>query len=445
MTAARRRNQRQRGQIRQRGGSFQVTVYAGIDPLTGKRMYLTDSASTEAAAKKIVTRLSSQVDEQRHARTKTPMKTALDSWLRTHEAESTTLDSYRGYIERTIEPAFGTVPVARISVRLLEEFYADLRRCRRRCRGGEPAVDHRTTVPHECHEVRHRRRPGRPSKNDPPHDCAAAGCTIVECKPHQCTPMSASAILQVHWIINATMDAAVRWGWIASNPAESAKKPRRKAAQPDPPTAAEAARIIEAAWAQDESWGTLVWLVMVTGVRRAELAGLRWRQVDLDTGTVKVSRNWLRSGGQDIDKDTKTHQNRSLGVDPATVEVLAEHRERYRQQMAKLGLEPSEDAFLFSARPTHDRPYSPSRVTHRYSDMCEALGINSHLHELRHYSATELLTAGVDLRTVAGRLGHGGGGATTLRVYAAFVGEADRRAAEILGSRMKRPKPGNSG
>jgi integrase len=71
--------------------------------------------------------------------------------------------------------------------------------------------------------------------------------------------------------------------------------------------------------------------------------------------------------------------------------------------------------------------------------MCTKLGIDSHLHALRHYSATELLTAGVDLRTVAGRLGHGGGGATTLRVYAAWVSSADRQAAEILGGRMKRP------
>jgi integrase len=251
--------------------------------------------------------------------------------------------------------------------------------------------------------------------------------------------MSASAILQIHWILNATLAAAVRWGWIPSNPADAAKKPRRKPPQPEPPTAAEAARIIEAAWAQDASWGTLVWLVMVTGVRRAELAGLRWRHVDLDGGTMKISRNWLRSGGQDIDKDTKTHQSRTLALDGATVEVLAEHRERYRQQVERVGVEPSEDAFVFSARPIHDRPYSPSRVTHRYSDMCAELGLESHLHALRHYSATELLTAGVDLRTVAGRLGHGGGGATTLRVYAAFVGEADRRAAEILGGRMKRP------
>jgi site-specific recombinase XerD len=71
--------------------------------------------------------------------------------------------------------------------------------------------------------------------------------------------------------------------------------------------------------------------------------------------------------------------------------------------------------------------------------MCAGLGIDTHLHALRHYSATELLTAGVDLRTVAGRLGHGGGGATTLRVYSAWVVESDRRASEILGGRMRRP------
>jgi hypothetical protein len=59
-----------------------------------------------------------------------------------------------------------------------------------------------------------------------------------------------------------------------------------------------------------------------------------------------------------------------------------------------------------------------------------------HLHQLRHYSATELIAAGVDVRTVAGRLGHGGGGATTLKVYSAWRSEADQRAASSLGMRM---------
>ena len=58
------------------------------------------------------------------------------------------------------------------------------------------------------------------------------------------------------------------------------------------------------------------------------------------------------------------------------------------------------------------------------------------IHELRHYTATELISAGVDVRTVAGRLGHGGGGTTTLRTYAAWVAEADQRAAGALDEHM---------
>ena len=94
---------------------------------------------------------------------------------------------------------------------------------------------------------------------------------------------------------------------------------------------------------------------------------------------------------------------------------------------------------LFSYALLHDRPCNPDAVSHRYTGMCAKLGIDSHLHALRHYTATELITAGVDLRAVAGRLGHDGGGATTLRVYTARVSEADRRAAQILGSRLPRP------
>jgi integrase-like protein len=72
--------------------------------------------------------------------------------------------------------------------------------------------------------------------------------------------------------------------------------------------------------------------------------------------------------------------------------------------------------------------------------MAERLGIATTLHKLRHYNATELLAAGVDLRTVAGRLGHGGGGTTTLKVYAAWVSEADKRAAGAISGRL--PAPG---
>ena len=64
------------------------------------------------------------------------------------------------------------------------------------------------------------------------------------------------------------------------------------------------------------------------------------------------------------------------------------------------------------------------------------LGIKTSLHKLRHYTATELIAAGVDIRTVAGRLGHGGGGVTTLRVYAAWLSESDQRAATNISARL---------
>ena len=237
------------------------------------------------------------------------------------------------------------------------------------------------------------------------------------------------------------MTAAERWEWIGTNPAARAVKPRQPAPNPEPPTPAQAATIIEAAWAEDDQWGTLVWLVMVTGLRRGELLALRWSDLDLESGMLNVRRGYVRLARRSIEKDTKTHRMRRIALDPETVSVLTDHLARYRERCEALGTKPLGDAFLFSYRPDADQPCNPSGITHRYARLCARVGLDSHLHALRHYSATELLTAGVDLRTVAGRLGHAGGGATTLRVYAAWVNEADRRAANLLGSRMKRPSP----
>ena len=430
---------RARGSIRRRGKSLQVLVYAGVDPLTGQRMYLSESTTDEAEARRILDRLRAEVNDQRHAKTRATFRAAMEAWLRVHEIEDTTRESYESYARLYIYPAFGDEPVGRIGPRVLEELYAELRRCRTRC-DGRPAIDHRTDQPHECRSVRHRRPRGRPPAGGyPEHDCATAGCVVTACPPHTCKPLAAATIRRIHFAISATLSAAVRWDWIKSNPAAVAKKPRQPTPRPHPPTVDEAGRIVAAAWEQDPSWGTLVWLVMVTGMRRAELLALRWADVDLVTGMLTISRNYVRVTGRAIEKDTKTHQMRRVALDPATVEVLTEHRERYQLVARQLHIEPTERAFLFSHEPAHDRPYDPSGVSHRYSAMCAKLGIDSHLHALRHYSATELLTAGVDLRTVAGRLGHGGGGATTLRVYAAWVGESDRRAAEILGTRVPRP------
>ncbi len=103
---------------------------------------------------------------------------------------------------------------------------------------------------------------------------------------------------------------------------------------------------------------------------------------------------------------------------------------------AALELSISDDAFVFSLAPDASKHLLPDSVTQRYRKLAARLKIDTSIHKLRHYSATELIAGGADIRVVAGRLGHGGGGATTLRIYTAFNSEAEQRAAGNLGTHM---------
>jgi len=416
MTAARvrRGTERIQGNIEPRGDSLRVRVYAGPDPVTGRPVYLretvrgTDDAARRTA-RRTLNRLVAEAEKARRPSSVISLGHVIDEWLRVAEHEDSTRETYLGYIERTIKPALGSMSIAKLSVRHLETLYAELRRCRVRC-DRKPFIEHKAGGEHDCVKAK--------------------------CKPHVCKPMAASTVRQIHSIVSGALSAAVRWDWLESNPARMAQRPKQKPPEPDPPSPAEAARLVDEAFRMDEDWGALVWLVMTTGLRRGEVCILRWSRVDLDVGEIEIRTSYQLRKGVGKEKDTKTHQMRRIALDTETVGLLRELKDRWRARLAELGLELTEDMYVFTgyrqAVPTV--PYSPHGVSSRYKDMANRLGIHTHIHALRHYSATELLSAGVDLRTVAGRLGHGGGGATILRVYAAWVAASDRKAAEILSS-----------
>ncbi|MGQ0842851.1 MAG: GntR family transcriptional regulator [Sporichthyaceae bacterium] len=95
---------------------------------------------------------------------------------------------------------------------------------------------------------------------------------------------------------------------------------------------------------------------------------------------------------------------------------------------------------VFSPALDRRTPILPASITQRYRRLAESVGLRStRLHALRHYSASQLVSAGVDIRTVAGRLGHGSGGATTLKVYAGWNADADRRAATTIAGIVPTP------
>lgn len=82
----------------------------------------------------------------------------------------------------------------------------------------------------------------------------------------------------------------------------------------------------------------------------------------------------------------------------------------------------------------------PDSVTRRFDRMRDQLGLSCRLHDLRHYTATQLLSGGIDLCTVARRLGHSGGGPTALKVYAHWSRASDQRAAEMLARGLPKQK-----
>src|SRR3981081_4493976 len=124
--------------IRQRGGTYQIRVSSGYDPITGRQLMLSDSADTEDAAVLIRDRLREQVRDNTAARTNVTLGYLLDEWLSGHQVEETTRATYRLLIDSFICPALGDTPMSRLcrlGPRPFEQLYAELRTCRRRCHG----------------------------------------------------------------------------------------------------------------------------------------------------------------------------------------------------------------------------------------------------------------------------------------------------------------------
>ncbi len=115
-------------------------MYAGQDPVTGRRLYLRESTTSEPEARRILRRLTAQVDEARHAKTNASFRYAMDAWLRVHELDDTTRALYERYGHLHLYPVLGDEPVGRVSTQVLEELYAALRRCRNRC-DGRPRIN----------------------------------------------------------------------------------------------------------------------------------------------------------------------------------------------------------------------------------------------------------------------------------------------------------------
>jgi integrase len=246
--------------------------------------------------------------------------------------------------------------------------------------------------------------------------------------------MAPASVRRIHGILSPALGYAVSWNWIDRNPAEHAHPPKLKRRRAKPPAEEKVARLLNLAWATSVDFAMYLWLATTTGARRGELTGVRWTEVNLRAGIISIEKNYVQRGGQSELKETKTDTDRRLSLDPLTVQMLTDFHAQLEARLAPAHLTLAKDAYVFSPDPLGLRPWHPDHFSHEFRKLADFVEIAEPLKNLRQFNATQLLSAGVDLRTTAGRLGHSDGGATTLKIYADWMPATDRKAAERLAT-----------
>ena len=307
-----------------------------------------------------------------------------ENWLRMIESriKPSTFDSYRRNMEVHVLPALGTRPLQQLTAAMLNALYGQLV-----ARGN-----------------------GRGA-------------------------LSPKTVHYIHTIVHKALADAVDAGVVPSNVAMRAKPPRpgRRAMREircwEPEDLARfldhvRGTRLEAAWR----------LAAMTGMRRGEILGLRWKDVDLDRACISVRHAVVSIAYTVLESTPKSHQARVIDLDPETVEQLRAHRERQQIERDDWGADYRCNDLVVARE--NGEPIHPHGFSQAFGRLVHNAGLERiRLHDLRHTHATLAVKAGVPVKVISERLGHESP-AFTLRQYAHVVpgmqAEAALQIAELV-------------
>lgn len=386
------RRSRGDGSLEERSpGRWRLRVYAGtgIDgrPLQTSK---TVTARNRSDALRQLRQFALETAEDRARRQSAARRTVsdlLDEWLghlaRTGRADGT-VASYGLISRRHIIPAIGATPLVKVGGHTLDSYYA--------------------------------------SRALPPPSGPGLGPNTI--RVH-------------HAVMSSAFAQAVKWGWLDRNPAVMATPPAKQPTGREAPSALAVRALIEACSASPEL-AMAVTVGALTGARRGELCGLRWSDVDWERATLRVARQRVPAAGGDVTAPTKTRRERVVALGPAGLAVLSRYRAMVEERAEVIGVDVPADGWLISP----DVGVAPIRAKwlgESIAAVSERTGNRMTAHLLRYFAATQMVGAGVDVRTAAGRLGHNP--EIMLRVYSSFVPSRDRDAAAGLERLVLEPPP----
>ena len=240
----------------------------------------------------------------------------------------------------------------------------------------------------------------------------------------------------IHRVVHKVLEDAVRLGYLPANPAARVDPPRTVQDTAGAAlTAEEARRLLEAA--RGDRLEALGILALTTGMRQGELLALRWRDVDLDGGTVRVTGTLVRLDGEYRIQEPKTASSRrAVKLGELASAALRAHRQRQLEERLRAG--PAwHDLDLVFCR--EDGYYLNARSAVKWLDeLLKRAGIRKvRFHDLRHTAATLALASGVDVRTTGALLGHASA-KMTLDVYSHALPGAAAAAAAAIDAALRR-------
>jgi integrase len=255
--------------------------------------------------------------------------------------------------------------------------------------------------------------------------------------------LSEKTILQHHRIISSILNDAVQWQAIFSNPAARVKPPKvpkKQAKCYDEEQTGALLDALDQLPPRDLKYRVMVELALTTGLRRGELGGLEWKDLDFDKCTLEVRQasQYLPGQGCFI-KDPKNETSKRLIAVPAsTMALLKKWKAQQSEKRLRVGdLWLGEDWVFTTWNGTR---INPDRFTQWFPEFLEKNNLpHIPLHSMRHTSATLLIAEGVDLREVSGRLGHADT-STTGNIYAHFLKSADRAASDKMEGILTRSR-----
>ena len=367
------------GSLRERApGVWEVRVRSGRDPLTGRCQQVSRTVHGEKrAAEAQLARLATEIDNGAHRGTSESVGYLLDRWAEHLEMlgrSPKTIDGYRSIIRARLRPALGSVALRRLQPADLDRFYRALSQT------GSPPLG-------------------------PPLPRGALGGACRQ---------------------------AVKWGWIDRSPAERATPPPVPRTEVDP----RAPRRCRSC-SGSSSAPVTTWRAWSSSPRRRGAAAESCARSAgaTSTSTTRFSSSRARSPRSAGSSTRRTRRRTGRAGSPSTLDGRDPPVPRRGDARAGRALRRRDGArrVRVVGAPSCTEPWRPGRVTDAFLSTRQRIGLDRvDFHHLRHFAATTLAGAGVDVRTIAGRLGHADP-AITLWTYAHFLEAADRQAAAVMG------------